>query len=334
MPDRDIHAQAVSSFDLYNVTVEASLLGRRHKFVYEGKTVNVSLPTKREIDRSDVFQDGEADGLPSKGYKAGSSQKPNDPTPIEAYKVAVAIVKVDIPDGFRVSKRAAHSDGRLYQSMTKSEQKRVHDTLEDCGETARRAFQFWLRIFRWKSRSGLIGRPATENLDEKWGLAFVDAKTGEGLGFGIEHMTLNVNNAVTLSDWKAIHRATKAGKEPPVWCELIFEGETAQWNGNLRGAALYYAIACETYLRSQFLREIPRKPDANVTEVIENHINVRPILRWYRRRQPGHLKKPEWSTVQKLMEMRNQIAHKGASVGISPSDCAKYLQASRALISW
>ena len=327
----EIRAQALAEFELSNLNVEAHVLGRRHRFEYDGKTVNVSLPTKREIDQSDKFQGDKREYGIQKGHRIGSRQEAHDPAPTDIYSVTIAVVRVDISEAFRIPAGAARPDGKHYQSMTKSEQKRVQIALDEYGKTARRAFQYWLRVLRWKSQYGLIGRLATENLDDRWDATLVDPKHGQSLGYGIVHVTARMLPGVTDSVWKAIRRAVKAGREPPVWCELIFEGETAKWNGNFSGASLYYAIACESYLRSFFLKKFPRKLNATV---IERQLNVRPILEWYKHWEPERLKKSDWKTIHKLMDLRNRIAHEGTSMSISESLCQKFHQVSRSLVSW
>jgi hypothetical protein len=217
--------------------------------------------------------------------------------------------------------------------MSSNEQNRARSLLANTDSTSRGAFQYWLRVMRWKTRNGLIGQPGLAALERGFGGSLIHKKTKAHIGYGMQRFTVRAEHVVTEQEWRQVGDAAKKNHESPIWCEILFDGEYFATSGNPRAALAYYAFASEVFMRSCFMNELPENANQNVREVIDRHVNARAILQRYIAREfRGTLKGNTISNLHQLFDRRDDIVHRGKAGNLPAEELVRFRNAARDLL--
>lgn len=313
-------------FSLSNFSVEESLLGRRHKFEFGGKRIAIRLPTKKEIGRYGPESEICVGRLES--HKPG----PRGGLKEAKYKLFEAKLSIQMIEVFNVPKKLPPEAVTPYEAMNEGEQESLLEALQDYGPIANHAFRYWLRVLRWKTGLGLLGREISEDYDRQHDSNTIDPRSGESFGYGYGYFLVPARQLVTRDHWNECRKSLRKKTEPPVWVDWILDGELLEANGNIRGAAANYAIACESFLLSAFFAEIPKTLDDDVLNIIERQVYGRAVLEGFAKSRFAHMGSRDWKRIHELFNIRNDIFHIGSSSGVTSSNCSKLRQAVHKLI--
>jgi hypothetical protein len=186
---------------------------------------------------------------------------------------------------------------------------------------------------RWQTKSGLIGQPNAENIMDTYGASLIVLGPRKSFGYGTGHMTVRAIHILDQTDWANIGKMVKRGVEPPLWSEILFEAEAFAACDNIRAAIAYYAFACETFLRSMFMSQLPNDLNANVYEIIDRQLSVRALMTRYASREfKSKLSNGTLSTIHRLIDARDDVVHRGLTGAISNEDLVKFRTAARDLV--
>jgi hypothetical protein len=210
---------------------------------------------------------------------------------------------------------------------------RAHSLLKKAVPVAQSAFLYWLRIVRWQTKNGLIGQPEPENIMHDFGADLYRLHPRKRFGFGMHHSTVPAMHILNQENWNSIRTHLKHKNEPPIWSEILFEGEAFAASRNFRAAIAYYAFACETFMRSRFMNELPKRMNPNVYEVIDRQINIRPLLERYAARElKSKLATSTIKTIHKLISARDDVVHRGRIEEVSRDQMITFRKATRDLV--
>jgi hypothetical protein len=186
---------------------------------------------------------------------------------------------------------------------------------------------------RWQTKSGLIGQPNAENIMDTYGASLIVLGPRKSFGYGTGHMTVRAIHILDQTDWANIGKMVKRGVEPPLWSEILFEAEAFAACDNIRAAIAYYAFACETFLRSRFMSELPDYMNANVYEIIDRQLSVRTLITRYAARElKSKLSRRTISIIHKLIDARDDVVHRGLTGAIGKGDLVEFRAATRDLV--
>ncbi|WP_425406845.1 hypothetical protein [Hwanghaeella sp.] len=306
------HEFFVDCFD-----IEDRLLGRAHKFERAGKKVTIRLPTKREINRGPGYNPTNYGMLRS--HRPGPRGGIRDAT----YSIHRVLVFIQMTESVRVPVVLPSALRTPYESMSKGDQEKFSDSLKPYGLLANEVFRFWLRVMRWKTGEGLLGRVNLDMPDQAHGANVIDPRQNTSFGTGYGHYVVSRNYLVTNSDWQDARAALRKGDEPPVWANWIAEGKFSEANGNIQGAVAYYAIACESFFLSEFFDAFPTQTTDNIIDVVEHHITGRMLIDRFAKPKWQGLSKSDWSRIHELFDIRNKIVHTGHSPTVTVDKCSK-----------
>ena len=229
-----------------------------------------------------------------------------------SYSIYSVDVTIDIPRKFRVRQGSVKGD-TAYEKMSESERSNAARALDELGAIAPKAYDYWLRVVRWRARSGLIGQPSLTlgGGPVDWGARLVDSQS-KSLGYAKGVYRIPVETKLNQTKWLEISHYLKKSVEPPIWCELFFEGVHLLYHGNVRAGLANLAFASEVFVRSQFMDELPEELNPNVREVINRQIYPRMILDNYiKKEKSANLQKKTLSKIHQLLSIRDQIVHHG-----------------------
>lgn len=219
-----------------------------------------------------------------------------------------------------------------YRALQEREKERLHKAIREYGPIANKAFRYWLRVLRWKTGLGLLGRNISEDYDSQHGANTSDPRTGKSFGYGYGHMFVQARQQVRREQWSECHKLLKKRVEPPVWIDWLLDGELLEANGNFRGASANYAIACESYLLSAFFAEFPDTLGDNVLNIVQRQVHGRAVLEGFAKSRFTHMRSKDWKRIHELFNIRNDVFHVGSSSGATASNCPKLRQAVHKLI--
>lgn len=118
---------------------------------------------------------------------------------------------------------------------------------------------------------------------------------------------------LTKVHWDRIQSNLAAGLDPPIWAETYIESQRRLKAGDIRGAILSCAIACETVVRAVFWMHIEGEVPSFIQSEIDK-LNVGGLLsRWKELSglDNAGTKAVNMSRVRELFEARNAAIHLG-----------------------
>ena len=238
-----------------DLVVAAELLGAAHEFVFEGRSVSVSLSKKfyfKDDEKSDIAHEKIARCVVWRGN--------------QCLEVSVNLIFVTVElqenDGIVV-------DGAMVKSEDNANAlfwaRNLHEDFQKAGRTisniASRAFDHWAHILRWKTSCYLFGSP-TVGYDAHPGWRYVaSADPLKYISSFNDTIVISQLPAVSVDAWGAVQEALDARLQPPIWIDFWHEAMRRRSAGDLRGAMLDGAVSLESFLRHKLLQALDPLPE-------------------------------------------------------------------------
>jgi hypothetical protein len=307
---------AWNRFSVSELFVAASLPGAVHRFPFNGRHVEIRLPK-----------------LPPKPSKWNDSWG-NDRIRCyhwQHYK-AYAFIVEDVDVYVDMERRLSVPRERLgrvkHDWLDKARRTRLEHTADSGADVAVAAYDYWLRVLRWKSLNGSIGQRRLESKPQR-GAYLVTADTRERFYSAAIHLMASAGNfLVRRHHWNRAQQALTQNRQPPTWLDFLFEGQHRIHESDLHGGILCLGIATETVVRTLLKTHLTRPVNQKYLSMVE-FVPIARILEnwkdlgyWSASRQP-HTDLPK---LKRLFELRNQIAHK-ASFASDKTECSGIAQA-------
>jgi hypothetical protein len=289
-----------SRFSLDRFHVTSDIVGANHEFIFDAKRTRVKLPSAelaaRGIDVPLMLVKWEAEGE----------------VPLE-YQVNVVDLSIELPDPVEIPEEMLGTPNIRRDLVSKKRAEELDTLTKGAGDTLKRAFDYWLRVLRWKSQIGSIGEPQIKYAGTDGGGSVLrDRVTQNRLWSPPHEIKITFGRAVTKAEWDAAQAALSNNKRPPVWFEFLFESRMRMNNEDLVGAVLTLAIAFEVSLRKIFSAELERlNADPAVLAVLDV-ANLRALLT---RLNKTRAWSGDWedatdfSTLHRLMDYRDGVMH-------------------------
>lgn len=322
-----VAAASWNQFDVTDFAVTADVVGRKHRFVFRGKTVEIALPKDTDAVKPPIGMER----IRTVAWTRTASEK--IPTIYEIYDVDVFML---LDKELTIPKKLLESQPKHPEFTTQNKAKYLDDLTDLHEGLSAQAFDYWIRVLRWQTKSSSIGMPTVSKQRYVGSTYLIDLKTCHRFWAGSMHIIGKIPTGMTLTVWNEIQRVLRTGKEPPIWFEFLFDAQHKLRTEDYNGAILSAAIACESTIRSMFARQIPEFPnlDSSVTHLI-NQINIRAVL--------GRLKKfslwnsdlekeTDMSKLHSLFNLRNNLMHLGNSNHVTDENCQKHVAAARRFI--
>ena len=92
------------------------------------------------------------------------------------------------------------------------------------GQVAERAFDHWLRVMRWRTRSWRIGR-MRKHQRTKRGTTLREDGTNRQLAPTVQTIVVRQDRPFTVEEWSDTQDALANGRESPLFYDLFFDGQ-------------------------------------------------------------------------------------------------------------
>lgn len=217
-----------------------------------------------------------------------------------------------------------------------NQRKGLDKQAERYGEIAAEAFDLWIRTLRWKCRSSLIGRPAIQGFETAWGTYLLDDCSKKRIWVAPRMLTLGRYKRVTVQHRIAVGDALENGLSPPVFYDLLFDGEEHLRVGDLQRAVVDLAVACESFVRAEVVQWLP----STLKEALRNYIEEANVRQFAIHFFPEILTPEDQKRLERLncslhrlFDARNTILHSGHKEDLTLDDCSEFLDVARELFS-
>lgn len=326
MQDVALDLASRNSFLTRDLVITPDLVGSFHEFVYEDRGIKISLPSAEPLPT----EPNEGRLLTFKHYKESNGGK----IPQEFW-VHVVDVTVLIPEPVSLPKDILKRHPNADDIVHDGKQKQLNRLAEQNESIAKRAFDLWIRVLRWKSDNGAIGRPEVQGHESGWGTYLVTESSSQGIWIWRGAFQVKASRVVTPQIWQAAGSALTEGLAPPIYLELMFDAIEHIKLGDLQRAVVDMAVGCESFLRLLVPSSLPPGILGSIKKY-RNNANIRTVLKKFvpqilNEEEQKKLKKIE-GTLDKLFDTRNDILHVGRVDSLTPTDCQKYLEVTRALL--
>lgn len=302
--------EAIDSFQVQEV-----LLGATHYIPVGSGTISLILPTKgmRRYGQDCVSEEESQLGV------KGS----------EWYGVHEIELRYELPDKIEVHP-TNDEQNRLRYRMD-------YHALRELDDLLREAFDRWKKTFRAVTGSSIIASRDNkfEEISSRQGALRIRHKTDDATLYAAGGIIMLVGSAkITLDHWQEVQARLSQESDIPLWIEFLDEAERRFWAGDVNGAVLSAATACETVIRAVFWTHIT----APLTPVVRREIDkvaVQGLLsRWH---DIADMTKQEAEaagkkSVHKLFDLRNDVIHQGYKQGSNRDTVALTLRGVRTFI--
>ena len=266
MADLQINIVSWHRYLTRGLVVAPELLGLSHDFTFKTGSVKVELPSndalpKKVTDTSTLEPD---DAL----VTVTASRKEGDywvPTKVLVKSVDV---QVDLIETVTLPEEVMTRHPNPVDLVSKEQRTQLDEMTKSHGGLADEAFDWWVRVLRWKSGKGWIARPEIHGSDSGWGPCLLDRATKRRLWQGPLVLNATIHDAVTLPIWHDVEAAIKQGQESPVYVDSMFDGIEQFKADNLQLSVVYLAVACEAFMRARVVRHLPKGLSATVLKYI------------------------------------------------------------------
>jgi hypothetical protein len=309
----DVEVNSFHRFSLDRLSVTPELLGAAHRFTYEGKEIVLSIP---KADKDSVPFDQRR--VHCWKWKAEGN------VPLE-YSVYNIDLEIELTKPLRIPEAVMQRPPNQFELIGDEEQKRLNSIVRDAANAAKKSFEYWMSVIRWKSGIGHIGEPRVRYAsDQGSGAVLRERTTGHRVWLGPSVIVGRGDKSVSLPQWDATQEALSAGKDPPIWFGFLFDSEQRANNNDFTGSILSLAIALDVNVRRVFSHGL-QHTEAAVLDVLDQ-ANLRSLL--------NRMKKlsywdDDWknaadlSIFNDLMTRRDQIMHSAKTGNIDMREFRK-----------
>lgn len=334
MADSQINIRSWRRYLTRNLTVVPELLGLSHEFAFRNGQVKIELPSAdnlpKEITDESIMKSRDSI-VTIRSFREENGRK----IPI-ALSIKSVDVQVDLGEVVTLPEEVLTRQPNPVDLLSKEQQTQLDKTMNSHTDFADEAFDRWIRILRWKSDNGSIARPEIHGLDSGWGTHLLDSATKRRFWRSGVTVTVYLDHAITLQIWHDVEATIKQGQESPVYVDLMFDGIEQLKVGNLQQSVVHLAVACEAFMRTRVMQNLPK----GLTPAVEKYIKearIKEILDHFLKDtlddEQNKVFRKIKPSLRQLFKARNTILHSGHKKDLTSVDCQQYIQATKKLIA-
>jgi len=226
--------------------VTPDILGQSHAFTFDGHDINVALPGAKRLAG---FKTGEGefvdDRLSVRGWREQDEQR--EPLAVEVHDVDAVVV---IPGSTTVPNEVLTRPINDYELFAEQQQEYLNKLTSNYGKIARQAFDYWIRLVRWKADSWRLGLPEISGEETGWGTYLQEKNSRKDLWAGpLRIVSVLPIASVTRAVWDEPAAALDSGVSPPIFNDLLYDALIHLDRKDLQRAIVDAAMAAEIYMK-------------------------------------------------------------------------------------
>lgn len=310
-------------FLLRSFEVSEPLLGKSHEFNFRGKAARITLPGIELLERGPGYDVA----LQRTSYRMADGEIKN-----ARYQVFFADVRILVAEGVEVPCEVFGRPCNQFDKIPQSQQHEYDRIAKEYHDIAYGAFEYWLRVIRWKTLGFDIGQPEILSNESGWSTYLHASHTGTPFWIGSARIIVEPFHTVTEEHWEEIGQATHRAEEPPIWFELVFRGQLRMKRDDLQGAIVDCAVASETLMRSALSGQLEGLVGNDILDALAE-LNIMQVFnRFVKKRYAKALKRELLSPLHRLFSLRNQIMHLGTVERIEAEECRNLCRSAKEFV--
>lgn len=311
-------------FTTRSLAVTPSLMGRSISFTHNGYKVTIKLPG---VDR--VASNHDDEGLAVKGsWKADTNE-------VIYYGIKSVDVTVEVADEMDISNEVLKRNPNAVDIIDTDSQTTLDSLAKEYGEISKIAFEYWVSLLRYASRSHRICRNISIGSESGWSEYLMEADSGKRIWVSGLDVIIYKEEVITDQIWEKVCKYAEINKIPPLHLTLLSDALDCIDNSDYKRALVDLCVSCEVFLRGSVITNLPKDTSEQVKRVIEE-ANINQFV--------SHLF-PEWldddaeklyrknikPEISSLLDKRNKLMHVGSNNGITEENCRRYAKALESL---
>lgn len=274
--------------------------------------------------------------MQSKKYRvaisATSAGKKRIPTQIA---VESADMTIQLPIQVEIDRRMLEVPPNRPEFATEEQVKKFNAVSDEYSILATQAFEYWLRVVRWKSEDPSIGRPSVRGFESGWSTYLISPKSHKQFWSGPMAFSVIMRDPVDDQIWKEVGKTLNTSLEPPLYYNYLFDSIEHSKTNELQQAIVELATSAELFIRSRTMQKVPSDLLSEMRDYLDE-ANIRPVIGKFfvglLSEEGARYFKRFSSAVHALFNDRNTILHSGRKENLSKEDFTRYRDATRKLI--
>jgi hypothetical protein len=304
-----------------SLAVEPKLLGKAHDFNFRGQRILITLPELSDVDESDSND--------PKVYCRSWLRVNGVDVPAE-YIVRRIDVKVFLNESPKIHPEMLVLNINQYGLLEDSEQATLNTICEENSRTAIEAYEYWLSVLRWSTKSFRIGRTAVVDNASGWNptLCAVNHNKRVWSGSASRVYKAEAVHRLRIEEWEAVDTILAEGKEVPPHIVLLQDAQEYNYRRDHRRSMIDIAIACEVFLRSRVLFALPNGISASIITSIESTNISQFVSKFFPEilTETGQTKyRPLVKELTSLFDARNKIMHMDNHERATSAQCERFI---------
>jgi hypothetical protein len=334
----NIQVTSWNRFLTRQLEIVPELVGRIQTFRFEEHIVTITLPQgaidkiKEPHEASVAMDSGEDIRLVVTGWREDKGQRIPSMVSVQDVEVTIEIV-----ENIKIHERMLTIPPNAYDLLDDKEKNKLNEVGDSYGKLAEAAFEHWIRLLRWKSRNGSIGRSAVKGHASGWSTYLRDRKSDHNVWMYIPPFTFYLSDPIGLDTWEEVDKSLKRDEESPLYFDLYFDGIEHSKIKDYQRSIVDFAVAAEVFLRSKVMDKILQI----LLPSVRKHIDRSAIHNYYDQFFPEILSdigKTEYgnlkANLKNLFESRNAVLHSGNLLGMMPEQIRQYQSTVKELLSF
>ncbi len=209
MNEKEVKLRSWTRFVTRDFVIEPSLLGNHHAFTFENHNIEIILPGSDMVNRG-------------KGYDeviSVTERRTVDNEPIQ-YNVHGVEVTVTLPVIIEVPSEVLNRNPKAFELFSDKEQKNLDAITFRHKRIAEKAFNYWIRVVRWKSDISSLGRHEERDNNSLSGTDLYDIVTEKKIWMSQSAAYARHIKRVMHDEWNEIQNTLEQELYPPIYHEL------------------------------------------------------------------------------------------------------------------
>lgn len=268
-----------------SLSVVPEVVGKKHRFSYEGHKVTISLPNLKKLTSREELRKKHPFDIPLLSYN--SWREINGEEHPTSYLIGAVDVVVDYHRPIKVPRGIFNRPPNAYKIVSKKRQDRLNNIADDQIAIALRAFDYWLKVLRWKSNHSTIGRSEISGNESGWGTYLLDATTRKKVWIGTNNIILvGGGRPITLHQWNMVSKVVRNGIRSPIYIDYYFDALEHLDLDDLDRCVVDLAVSCEALMRGAIGSILP----TDLLNSVSKYVDKAAINTYYEDFIPEYLK--------------------------------------------
>jgi len=307
------------NFVCRNLAVVPQLLGRSHNFNFRGHRILITLPKLSDVDEShsDDPQANCQSWLRVDGVDI--------PAEYNVYRIDLKVFLNEIP---QIHPQMLVLNINQFGLLENSEQAALNAICDANSRVAIEAYEYWLSMMRWSTKSFRIGRSAVVGNASGWSPTLCAVELDKKVWCAPNCLTVEGVHRTKNEEWETVSVVLAEGKEIPPHIGLLQDAQEYNRRRDHRRSMIDIAIACEVFLRARVLSALPQGIPAAIRTSIES-TNISQFVSKFFPDLLTSTGKSKFSRLSKeltsLFDARNKIMHMDNNERATSEQCVRFI---------